>query len=131
MKKEERLRVYEMYDGHCAYCGTSIKYEDMQVDHIVPKNRGHYSRWSEQDGTFVVSQGEDNIRNYMPSCRACNFRKRDMSVEQFRNAIKQQAEGLLRGAARFQVNMSIAYGLLIPAFDVPVVFYFEKVKKNG
>lgn len=37
MKKEERLRVYKMYDGHCAYCGKSIKYEDMQVDHIVPK----------------------------------------------------------------------------------------------
>lgn len=59
------------------------------------------------------------------------FRKRDMSIEQFRNVIKEQAEGLLRGAARFQVKMSIAYGLLIPAFDSPVVFYFEKFKKNG
>lgn len=66
MKKEERLRVYKMYDGHCAYCGKSIKYEDMQVDHIVPKDRGHYSRWSDKDGKFVVSHGEDNIRNYMP-----------------------------------------------------------------
>lgn len=66
-----------------------------------------------------------------PSCRACNLRIRDMSVEQFRKAIKEQAEGLLRGAARFQVKMSIAYGLLIPAFDAPVVFYFEKFKKNG
>ena len=43
---------------------------------------------------------------------------------------EQQAEGLLRGAAKFQVNMSIAYGLLIPAFDAPVVFYFEKLKIN-
>lgn len=59
MKKEERLRVYKMYDGHCAYCGKSIKYEDMQVDHIVPKNRGHYSRWSAKDGKFIVSHGED------------------------------------------------------------------------
>lgn len=130
MKKEERLRVYKMYDGHCAYCGKAIKYEDMQVDHIVPKNRGYYSRWSAKDGKFIVSHGEDKISNYMPSCRACNFRKRDMSVEQFRNAIKQQAEGLLRGAAKFQVNMSIAYGLLIPAFDAPVVFYYEKLKIN-
>lgn len=39
MKKEERLRVYKMYDGHCAYCGKSIKYEDMQVDHIVKAMR--------------------------------------------------------------------------------------------
>lgn len=56
------------------------------------------------------------------------FRKRDMSIEQFRNVIKEQAEGLLRGAARFQVKMSIAYGLLIPAFDSPKVFSFEKLK---
>ncbi len=54
------------------------------------------------------------------------FRKRDMSIELFRNAIKQQAEGLLRDAARFQVNMSISYGLLIPAFKALIVFYFEK-----
>lgn len=61
-----------------------------------------------------------------PSCRACNFRIRDMSVELFRNVIKEQAEGLLRGAARFQVNMSITYGLLVPAFKALIVFYFEK-----
>lgn len=54
------------------------------------------------------------------------FRKRDMSIELFRNAIKQQTEGLLRDAARFQVNMSISYGLLIPAFKALIVFYFEK-----
>lgn len=54
------------------------------------------------------------------------FRKRDMSIELFRNAIKQQAEGLLRDAARFQVNISISYGLLIPVFKALIVFYFEK-----
>lgn len=43
MKKETRLKVYRMYDGHCAYCGRTIEYKDMQVDHIVPKNRGMYS----------------------------------------------------------------------------------------
>lgn len=37
MKKEERLQVYQMYDGHCAYCGKPIKYEDMQVDHFIAK----------------------------------------------------------------------------------------------
>lgn len=39
MKKEERLQVYQMYDGHCAYCGKPIKYEDMQVDHFIAKQR--------------------------------------------------------------------------------------------
>jgi 5-methylcytosine-specific restriction endonuclease McrA len=130
MKKEDRLKIYRKYDGHCAYCGKSIEYKDMQVDHLVPKNRGCYSRWSDKVGKFVVSHGDDSMENYMPSCRACNFRKRDMSIGQFREAIKEQAKGLLKGAAKFQVSMSIAYGLLNPAFDKPIVFYFEKFKKN-
>lgn len=128
MKKEDRFRIYNKYDGHCAYCGKSIEYKDMQVDHLIPKNRGCYSRWSNKEGKFVVLHGDDCTENYMPSCRSCNFRKRDMSLEQFREAIKEQAKGLLKGAAKFQVNMSIAYGLIQPAFDNPVEFYFEKFK---
>lgn len=81
MKKETRLKVYRMYDGHCAYCGRTIEYKDMQVDHIVPKNRGMYSRWDEKQGKFAVTQGEDSLENYMPACRACNFRKRDMKIK--------------------------------------------------
>lgn len=68
--------------------------------------------------------------NYMPACRACNFRKRDMTLEQFRAEIKRQAVGLLSGAAKFQVKMSIAYDLIVPQFDKEVVFYFEKVKRK-
>lgn len=130
MNKETRLKVYRMYDGRCSYCGRAIEYKDMQVDHIVPKNRGMYSRWDEKQGKFAVTQGEDSLENYMPSCRACNFRKRDMTLEQFRAEIKRQAVGLLSGAAKFQVKMSIAYGLIIPQFDKKVVFYFEKVKRK-
>ena len=128
MKKEDRLKVYHKYDGHCAYCGKHIEYKDMQIDHFVPKNRGCYPRWSDKEKGAIISHGEDDMENYMPSCRACNFRKRDMSLEQFRKAIKEQAKGLLKGSAKFQVNMSIAYGLIEPAFDKSVEFYFEKFK---
>lgn len=130
MNKQTRLNVYRMYDGRCAYCGKAIEYKDMQVDHIVPKNRGMYSRWDEKQGKFVVTQGEDSLNNYMPACRACNFRKRDMPLEQFREEVKRQAIGLLSGAAKFQVKMSITYGLIVPQFDKEVVFYFEKVKRK-
>lgn len=51
-------------------------------------------------------------------------------LEQFRAEIKRQAVGLLSGAAKFQVKMSIVYGLIIPQFDKKVVFYFEKVKRK-
>ena len=128
MKKEDRLKIYSKYDGHCAYCGKSIEYKDMQVDHLVPKNRGCYSRWSDKDGRFVVFHGDDCMENYMPSCRSCNLRKRDMSLEQFRSEITRQAKGLLNGKASFQVKMSLAYGLIEEHFDKQIEFYFEKFK---
>lgn len=102
----------------------------MQVDHLIAKNRGGYSHYDEETGKSVVIHGEDALSNYMPACRACNFRKGTMRLEEFRTAIKQQAEGLLRGAAKFQVKMSMAYGLIEEHFDNPVVFYFEKCNSN-
>lgn len=75
MKKEDRIKVWEKYDHHCAYCGREIKLEDMQIDHFIPKNRGNYSRWSDKEGKYIVSHGEDSMENYMPSCRACKLPK--------------------------------------------------------
>ena len=62
--------------------------------------------------------------------RNTKFGVTNMTLEQFRAEIKRQAVGLLSGAAKFQVKMSIAYGLIIPQFDKKVVFYFEKVKRK-
>lgn len=50
-----------------------------------------------------------------------------MSLEQFRKAIVDQARGLIKGSAKFQVNMSLAYGLIEEHFDKPVRFYFETI----
>ena len=36
ISKEVRNEVYEMYDGHCTYCGCEIAYNEMQVDHVHP-----------------------------------------------------------------------------------------------
>ena len=32
MNKSERQKVYQIFDGHCAYCGKPIIYDEMQVD---------------------------------------------------------------------------------------------------
>lgn len=66
--KKIRELVYAKFNGHCAYCGREIAYKDMQVDHIYAQYKG----------------GSDDIDNLLPSCRACNFRKGTLSVEQFR-----------------------------------------------
>lgn len=33
ISKKTRVAVYKKFDGHCAYCGRRIAYNDMQVDH--------------------------------------------------------------------------------------------------
>lgn len=40
MKKIDRKKVFDKYNGHCAYCGRQIEYKDMQVDHITSKRNG-------------------------------------------------------------------------------------------
>ncbi len=116
MNKKQRLQVYEKYDGHCAYCGKKIAYNEMQVDHKVPLYRGY--------GTLVwVERGTDDMENLMPSCRRCNFRKGTFTVEQFRKELLKQCEGIIKRS--FQVKQSIDYGLL-KVHLTPVMFYFEK-----
>ena len=108
ISKKIRQQVYDKCGGHCAYCGREIAYKDMQVDHIHPQYKG----------------GSDDIGNLMPSCRACNFRKGTLSVEQFRRDIKDQCDSLFERS--FQARMSLAYGL-IERVGKPIVFYFEQI----
>jgi 5-methylcytosine-specific restriction endonuclease McrA len=114
MTKNERLKVYNKYNGHCAYCGKPIEYKDMQVDHI---NSKYKSRYNNED---VV----ESFENYNPSCRMCNFRKGALSIDEFRNEIKEQAQ---REMQRFQSRMSEAYGLIEYHPEREIKFYFETI----
>ena len=35
-----RRDIYNRFDGHCAYCGKSIEFDDMTIDHILPQSKG-------------------------------------------------------------------------------------------
>lgn len=122
MRKEDRLRIYEKYNGHCAYCGKEIAYRDMQVDHISPKWRNDDEKTLEMKG---IEKGKDEFSNYNPSCRSCNFRKGTLSVEEFREELVKQCENIVKRS--FQVRQSIDYGLLRLDYH-PIVFYFEQTK---
>lgn len=106
--KETRNRVYEKYGGRCAYCGKEIALKNMQVDHLVP----------------IYLGGKDDIGNYMPSCRSCNFRKATLSIDEFRKELIRQCDRLLK---TFQCRQSMDYGL-IERKNADIVFYFEKYK---
>lgn len=109
-KSKKRMRVYNKFAGHCAYCGKKIRYEDMQIDHVVPKAHG----------------GTDDISNLYPSCRRCNHYKRTSSIEGFRNMISQIPKKLMRDNYIYKVGVDFGFFGSEPE---PVVFYFEKWKK--
>lgn len=54
ISKKTRVAVYKKFDGHCAYCGHHIAYNDMQVDHFKPQRA-----WNPEDS------GTDDIENLM------------------------------------------------------------------
>ncbi len=107
---KDRNKVYEKFEGHCAYCGTPIDISVMQVDHIKPKRMG----------------GKDEIENYNPSCRRCNHYKRALDLEVFRGMMKTLHERLMKNYI-FKVAMD--FGIVrINKFDG--IFYFEKKSKE-
>ena len=71
---KDRQVIYSKYDSHCAYCGKELTIEEMQVDHLKPLRLG----------------GEDEMSNYMPTCRMCNHYKRGNTLEGFRKAIERK-----------------------------------------
>ncbi|WP_295054272.1 HNH endonuclease signature motif containing protein [Ruminococcus sp.] len=107
ISKATRLKVYEKYDGHCAYCGCTLELKDMQVDHIQ---------------SVYWYDGANDIENYNPACRMCNFYKSTMSVEDFR---EQLGKILSRLEKVFIFRLAKKYGL-IREIKEPVIFYFEK-----
>ena len=108
-RKKLRELVYQKYDGHCAYCGRKLEMKDMQVDHIISRYKN----------------GTDDLENFNPACRMCNFRKGVYTIEQFRGEIARQAETAMK---TFANRMSAAYGL-INYTPHNVEFYFEKQRK--
>lgn len=101
------MLVYKMFQGHCAYCGCAIRYEDMQVDHIIAKRRG----------------GTDEIGNLFPACRSCNHYKSTQSIEAFRDTVSKMPEVLMRDSVTYK--NAVRFGQVKPN-PHPVIFYFEK-----
>lgn len=104
--KKIREEVYKMYNGHCAYCGCEIEYKEMQVDHVE---------------SIYWHEGTNEIDNYKPSCRACNFYKSTMGIEKFRETLKTIPERLEK---EFIYKLAKKYGI-IEEIDKDIKFYYE------
>ena len=112
--KIDRKKVYEKFDGRCAYCGNAIEFKDMQVDHVVPKRLSYHFDY------------DNSIDNLMPSCRTCNHYKRCYLLANYRGMIKTLHKRLEK---IYIFKVAIRYGIVsVKPFDGQ--FYFEKFIKQ-
>lgn len=105
----ERNTVYDKCDGCCAYCGTHIDFEDMQVDHVMPLRKG----------------GADRLDNMLPACRSCNHYKSTLTLEQFRAAVEKMPQVLERDNTTYKIARRFG---VIKIGNPKVVFYFERIR---
>ncbi len=67
-KAEDKRLLFDAQQRKCVYCGNQYRYDELQVEHMVPKTLG----------------GPDNIRNCQLACRSCNQAKGTMTDIEFR-----------------------------------------------
>ena len=114
ISKKVRMDVYNKYGGCCAYCGKELEYKDMQLDHLIPRQRERFKKYTEEE--------IECFENYMPSCRRCNHYKRAHSLETFRQMIEEIPKKLFRDNYIYKVGLD--YGL-VESHEQKVTFYFE------
>lgn len=115
--KNIRKAVYDKFSGHCAYCGCELEMKDMQVDHIDSVFRAEY----------YSNEVNDDINNYFPACRQCNFYKSTFDIETFRKNIETK---LVAGLEKnFNYRLLRKYGMVDLQFE-SVKFFFEKHKET-
>ena len=111
MKKELRVKVWEKYGRHCAYCGKKIAYKDMHVDHIIPR--------SDIEST-------ENIDNLNPSCKRCNLYKSNRSIEGFRELVGTIQNRLLK---IFIFKIALDFHIIKKPKKWNKEFYFERISQ--
>ena len=129
-KKQERIKIYNKLDGHCAYCGDEIELNDMQVDHIIPQ-RNFKTRIKNnfQVPAFLSHLTADDLNhddNLLPTCRVCNNWKSSHDLELFRRELSEQINRLNKRSSNYRIAKK--YGLLAETLK-PIVFYFEELAK--
>lgn len=129
LPKEIRRKVYEKYNGHCAYCGKEINYNEMQVDHATAFAQEYYANEEKRKRTarMIDDDSINDISNLMPSCRACNFYKGGNDIEGLRRKILGQLEHTCKST--FQTRLAMQYNM-ITYHPWDGKFYFERIKKD-
>lgn len=107
LPQKERMRLYDKYNGHCAYCGTIIAFADMQADHIQPLHLG----------------GEDTMENLAPAFGVVTTIRLQMTVEKFRQHLQGIPARIRRDDIAYRVGERFG---IVGEMGKQVRFYFEE-----
>lgn len=94
-------KIYEKYDGLCAYCGQRITINDMKVDQMMPESM--------------------EFDNLMPCCNTCKDYKGNDDIEEFREKLKTMHELMIL----YNRGIALNYGI-IRIFPFHGKFLFER-----
>lgn len=94
--RDLRRAVWAKTGGRCWYCGFVLKpngegsRRQPNIDHQHPHSLG----------------GEDTLENLVIACGWCNSKKRDCTVEEYRDLLRrtdlvEETQGLIEGVKRF------------------------------
>jgi 5-methylcytosine-specific restriction endonuclease McrA len=120
LKHETRLKVFNKYNGKCAYCGININLEKMHIDHIEPKYRG----WNNEELIkYNKIKGLDDLNNYNPSCISCNCSKNTYSIDEWKIQILLKINRIRRDSSTF--NILERFGI-VKVVKKDFKFYFEE-----
>lgn len=117
--KIDRQKVFEKYNGHCAYCGCELTMRNFQVDHIYNKHDFEYYKLN-----YALAYNENDMKNLNPACQKCNNYKFTWPIEKFRIELSLQISRLEKNT---QFNRALKFGQL-KITESPIVFYFEKLE---
>ena len=68
-----RKAIYVAYNGQCFYTGRQVKFEDMHIDHIIPKSKG----------------GTSTLDNFVLSCATINLGKHNKTMPPFTKVVSE------------------------------------------
>ena len=134
VSQKNRIKIYQMYDGKCAYSGTDLL-NDWQIDHIDPVLR--------KCGLNSVTYPElHTFENMVPCQRIINHYKGSLSLSDFRDWFlgglhkrlaklpkNPRTEKSIRKKA-YLLEVASFFGIT-PSQPFSGVFYFEQLETKS
>lgn len=142
MNNKIRQKVFEKYNGLCAYTGKPLG-NDWQVDHMTSKILHSYRVLYNASGIDEINERRkevDNIENLMPAIKIINHYKRSLDLEGFRDymlSFHKRLKKLPKKTAIYETQRRKDYMFKVAElFDITPdrpfegKFYFETIKKS-